>query len=306
MSKSKQLTEKLALPTFDYGGFDPELKSKLIYLTGEINRAKSGHIKAAMAMGEAIATANDLLAEHGKYGRFGEWVERECGLGRTTAYQYMWAWNRFKGFEAVAQFDDSAMYALAAPKAPEAAADEAKKLAKKGIRITADRAKAILNSYKPKASPKTDGDCSTVEQSVAESSGKTKEENVTRAPEPPAEPSAAESDDSSTDFDPVALASAAPAKVDLEAISLPYRAWTRQLNACAAEFEGLAKDPKIGVHLHDKITRLKGYLTQAKETIVQMEPVCPCGECQGAGCNTCFGSGFWTKAIVRSRKPKES
>jgi hypothetical protein len=185
----------LATKTFDYAGFDGELKSKLICLMGEINSAKGQHIKAAMMMGEAIQTANDLLSEHGKYGRFGEWVELECGIGRTTAHRYMAAWGRFQKCDALGQFDDTAMYALSAPSVPEAAAIEASKLASKGIRITAQRAKEIVDSYTPKReqpTPQKDSDCSTVEQSTAQPSGNSE------VAEPPL-------DDEPVDFDPVEL-----------------------------------------------------------------------------------------------------
>lgn len=169
----KELAERIANPTFDYAGFDPELKGKLICLTGEINRSKGDHIRAALVMGEAISAANDLLSEHGKYGRFGQWIEQECGISRTTAHNYMWAWDKFGKCDSVSHFDDSAMYALAAPKAPTAAIEEAKKLAAKGVRITVRKAKQLLEAYVPKRSPRSDGDCSTIEQPTAQSSGKT-------------------------------------------------------------------------------------------------------------------------------------
>jgi hypothetical protein len=68
------------------------------------------------------------------------------------------------------------------------------------------------------------------------------------------------------------------------------------------EFEDLAAEERTGVHLADKWTRIKADLTAAKQAIYQAEPVKACEKCGGKGCRTCYHSGFWTRAIVGSRK----
>jgi hypothetical protein len=204
----KPLADKLVVRTFDYDGFDPDLKGKLICLTGEINRAKTQHVKAALLMGEAIASANALLADHSKHGRFGEWVEHECGISKKTAYNYMWAWERFGSCSVVDQFDDWAMYALAAPSAPKTASVEAEKLAKKGIRITFERAKSILQSMlpsKPAADPKPDDSTRVSDTPPSAAPEKNHTESPTSSASSEADGQLTDKPDKSLEFDPEKL-----------------------------------------------------------------------------------------------------
>lgn len=289
----------LTAKTFDYTGFEGEVKGKLICLSGEINTAKGSHIKAALVMGEAISTANDLLAEHGRYGRFAEWVEMECGITSRTALNYMWAWNRFRKCESLAQFDDVAMYALASPKVPEAAAKEAEKLASKGVRITIVRAKEIVDSYRPKPAPQKDRDSEIISESNAPISGnsdnaKPKEganEALGKAANPLAD----------VDFNTTEIEAAPHPTVDIPALAAPYREAVRALGKIRKDFSELSAEERTGVHLGSSIARILFSIKELTATISQSEPVCVCQKCDGGGCNTCHRSGFWTRTIQTSR-----
>jgi hypothetical protein len=90
------MKENLVVQAFDYSAIDPEVKSKLICLAGEINRESAAHIQHALALGEAVAAAHDLLAGIGCEGKFKPWVETECGISKSTAYNYMWAWQKVR------------------------------------------------------------------------------------------------------------------------------------------------------------------------------------------------------------------
>jgi len=288
----------LTTKTFDYAGFEGDLKGKLICLMGEINSAKGKHIKAAMLMGEAISAANDLLAEHGKYGRFGEWVELECGIGRSTAHRYMAAWGRFQKCDALGQFDATAMYALSAPNVPEAAAAEASKLALKGIRITLQRAKEIVDTYTPNrekpAPPRGWQLFHGVEQSKADVIAK---DEISEPEEGDLEP---ESDELS--FDVPAIEAAPHPTVAIPGLATPYRKAIKALSDIRRDFTALSEVERTGIHLGDKISRIKHDVGQLLTTISQAEPVCVCEKCNGKGCATCFQSGFWTRTIKASRR----
>lgn len=148
MSKTKPLPKDLQVKTFDYEGIDPDVKGKLIWLAGEINRSGRSHVEHALKMGEAIRDAHALLAGGGCEGRFKPWIETECGISRSTAYNYMWAFERFGKAPNVIHFTNEGMYLLSPPTIPTAAVKEAEHLASKGVRISADLAKEIVAKFK--------------------------------------------------------------------------------------------------------------------------------------------------------------
>lgn len=105
-----------------------------------------------------------------------------------------------------------------------------------------------------------------------------------------------------TDFDPAAIEEAAPDKVDIEGLSAPYKRAVADCNRIVRDFKAVMEHPRTGVHLADKFTRIEHCLTEAKQAIYQAEPLATCGKCSGAGCKTCFHSGFWPRSVVGSRK----
>lgn len=144
---------KTELVAFDYSKVDADTKGKLIALAGAIGRDKKSGAKVMLSLGESISTAHELLAKGGKDGMFSEWVERECGFERTTAYNYLWAFKRFSNCSTIEQFSPTSMYLLSAPESPKAASAEAEKRAGKGEKITVAKAKEILSRFKtPKQS----------------------------------------------------------------------------------------------------------------------------------------------------------
>lgn len=140
--------KELSTAVFDYSVLDKDAKGKLISLAGSIKREKAKHAASGMAIGESVAAAHAILAGEGGDGKFSEWVELECGFGRTSAYNYLWTWQKFGNCSTVEQFDAGALYALASPKAPPKAVAEAEKLADKGHKITLDKARELLDKFR--------------------------------------------------------------------------------------------------------------------------------------------------------------
>lgn len=144
----------LQVKTFDYSGFDKETKSRLICRAANIKKSKGAIVESVLAVGQEVAGANEDLAAAGQEGKFTEWVELNCNFSKSTAYNYMRAYEAFGDVntKTIAQVDDSAMYLLAAPNAPPAATKEALKIADKGIQVTKKLAQEILAKHARKKS----------------------------------------------------------------------------------------------------------------------------------------------------------
>lgn len=149
------MTGALTVTHFDYALIeDKDSKGKLISLEARIKKQHSGMAESIIEIGQELATARAILANH-RNGTFIKWVEGACGFSERTAYNYMNAFERFGSFATVAKLEDTAMYALAAPKTPEKAVSEAKKLADKGISVTAKLAKELIAKHRGESKPPT-------------------------------------------------------------------------------------------------------------------------------------------------------
>ena len=104
------------------------------------------------------------------------------------------------------------------------------------------------------------------------------------------------------EFDPAAIKGGEPDKVEIEGLSAPYKRAVADINRIQRDFKTVMEDERTGVHLADKHTRITHCLTEAKQAIYQAEPLATCNKCSGAGCKTCFHSGFWPRSVVGSRK----
>jgi hypothetical protein len=133
---------------FDYGELSKDSKGRLLYLAGQIRKQTKSHIENVLALGELIQQAHAELSGGGRDGEFGPWVEAECGFSRKTAYNYLHAYERFNKCESLSHFSAEAVYALAAPDVPDKAIKEAVRLADKGERVNASKAKEILDKFR--------------------------------------------------------------------------------------------------------------------------------------------------------------
>lgn len=159
------MAREISAATFDYSQIeDKEIRGKLVHYEGQISRLKANVAKSVLELGKALCEARDLLADyHG--GVFTGWLEVSNGFSQRSAYNYMGAWQVFGSFATVAKLEDTAMYRLAEPSTPKKAVTEAKKLADKGVNVTAKLAKELIEKYKDKtAAPVADLD---IEESLA-------------------------------------------------------------------------------------------------------------------------------------------
>lgn len=301
--KRNTVPKELAVKTFSYEGIDPEVKGKLVWYVGEGMKLKRQYIASVLEFGEMISSANALLTDSGNHGRFKEWVECELKIGRTTAYEMMWAFERFGRCSPVEQhFGQKAMYLLAAPTVPKAASDEALKLASKGVWVDEEKAKQIIAKHKPKADIPTAKVEHVSDPVPSDEELAAAEKMFPSATSEPAADTVAAATDEAADFDPTALDATEKPSVDLKGLATPYKTAVRALNDLVAQFDGLASEQRTGVFLTDKITRIRFALEQARDTISEAEPVCVCESCGGDGCAICYQSGFWTRAVRKTRK----
>jgi hypothetical protein len=145
----------IALPTFDYdaAAVEKTTASKLISLSGEINRRRQDMASHAWEIGKVLADAHELLANH-HAGTWGKWVEGECGFSRRTAERFVSVYHAFPSCDTVSQLEPVAAYRLSAPDTPEGVRKKAIKLASQGHRITDEVAKQLISPKKAKPKPK--------------------------------------------------------------------------------------------------------------------------------------------------------
>lgn len=150
------MSKAIAAVGFDYEGIDKDIKGKLTYLAGQIRKSTKSHIENVLELGKLIEQAHEALAGGGRDGEFGPWVEAECGFTKKTAYNYLHAFQRFNKCESLSHFSAEAVYALAGPDVPDKAVSEAVKLADKGVRVNAGKAREILDKFREvhKANPR--------------------------------------------------------------------------------------------------------------------------------------------------------
>jgi hypothetical protein len=144
------------LAKWSFEGISNDDKGKLIALAGQVKRGSVGYIKAALELGEVLAVAQEILADH-KGGTFGLWLEEECGLSKTTAYRYLAVFNfnthLVGGLPAPGQLSIEAMEVLGSSKAPPEAVEHALELITRGTPITSKLAKVIVEEHQREPVP---------------------------------------------------------------------------------------------------------------------------------------------------------
>ena len=81
----------------------------------------------------------------------------------------------------------------------------------------------------------------------------------------------------------------------------PYKNSTRQLRAIRKKMEEISYNPTEGKYVASKFTRIKNNLDEVIDRISQCEPVAACVDCGGEGCNSCYGTGFLSRAAKESQ-----
>ena len=105
-------------------------------------------------MGKMVHEAHELLAGGGCEGQFKPWIEAECGISRSTAYNYMNARRRFSevssdfGHILIGFSSLEAMFTLTAPSARRKPSTRPRSCQRMAFEITEQRAKEILDKFR--------------------------------------------------------------------------------------------------------------------------------------------------------------
>lgn len=81
----------------------------------------------------------------------------------------------------------------------------------------------------------------------------------------------------------------------------PYKKSVNQLRSIKNKMEEISSDPTEGKYVGSKFTRIKNNLDEVIDSINQCMPVCACDDCGGEGCNSCYGTGFLSRAAKESQ-----
>jgi len=139
-----------AMPTnnglkFDYNQIEQEHRKATIAAAVEINAHTSRMQESALTIGKRLLAIKDVLP----HGQFEDWVTTEFTFSIRTAQNFMNVFERFGNHpKAIDLFSPSGLYLLAAPSTPpeavKAAVKEAKKIAKKGEKMSREAVKNII------------------------------------------------------------------------------------------------------------------------------------------------------------------
>lgn len=157
-SKSNELSVIHSPPSsplsFDFERVPAEIRESVRTKTDLVRDRFAKSTEQILEIGRLIFEVKGCLA----HGLFQDWV-RTLGLSPDTAERWMNAHKAFGEKPQAAVFTPMALYALAAPKAPQAARVEAVRLAAAGQPITEKIAKQLIKDYrsggtgKPQATP---------------------------------------------------------------------------------------------------------------------------------------------------------
>jgi hypothetical protein len=136
------------LVKFDYAALDKETQIVLRERSKEIKREVRSAIEGMLHAGEALADVRARLASDGL---FRGWLKAEFGWSRSTAYNFIAAYEAFGGRPNFGHLniDESAIYLLARKMTPEAAVEEAIERAESGEHVTRSDVKDIIASHTP-------------------------------------------------------------------------------------------------------------------------------------------------------------
>ena len=81
----------------------------------------------------------------------------------------------------------------------------------------------------------------------------------------------------------------------------PYKKAVNQLRSIKNKMAEISANPTEGKYVGSKFTRIKNNLEELIDSISQCTPVSACDDCGGEGCNSCYGTGFLSRAAKESQ-----
>lgn len=129
---------------FDYSDLPSDVKGKLIWFEGQIQKTLASHVASGIEMGKWLAGIRELL---GTETSFRGWLASKRICSRSSAYNYIAAFEHFGECPNFGHIELSAMYELAKN---ERAKQKAIALADKGETVNHEKAKELVAKFTTK------------------------------------------------------------------------------------------------------------------------------------------------------------
>jgi phage N-6-adenine-methyltransferase len=134
------------LSLFDYDSLDTETRIVVRQKTEEIHTLMRRTARDIFDIGQKLLVVKNQLG----HGNFGQWLKAEFNWSDRTAQRYMSVATQFECDNLTdLSIAPSALYLLASSSTPQEARNEALELAQKGVTITSDVAKQIIEDPEP-------------------------------------------------------------------------------------------------------------------------------------------------------------
>lgn len=145
-------TDNKLSSNFDYSQVDQDAKGKLVHWAAEVGRQNAKVVEAYVERGRIFTEAQAELAKSGRNGLFKNWVETECNVSRSTAYNLINVYEVFGNCPTVGQFRPNVLLTLSKETTPDDAIKAAIKASKKGP-VTPDMADALIEKFTVESTP---------------------------------------------------------------------------------------------------------------------------------------------------------
>lgn len=140
------IAETPPAPAKEVQGEVVDVNRRLAGLARSIKSNQKKCVSAVLAIGEQLAEAKDLLADHNG-GSWGKWLKDRVGMSRMTAHRMIALHEEFGGCNNVIQLADvDALRKLCG--GPDAAVKKAKQMLESGERVDMRAARELLGAVK--------------------------------------------------------------------------------------------------------------------------------------------------------------
>jgi hypothetical protein len=151
------MEHEIAPDRFDgYYDLRTETQRTIDLATKELRSIDKRTIEDIIRRGEILSGVQSELADHHQ-GTFQSWAKAELGYSLQTTYRFMRAYEFSLSHNNLLRLpiEPSAVYALAAPKTPDAARMEAIELAERGETVSHKTTESIIGRHKTPSEPPT-------------------------------------------------------------------------------------------------------------------------------------------------------
>lgn len=135
--------------TFDYTALPSDVRNIALTRRDAIKTLERRTSESLIEIGKHLIAVKDALP----HGQFGPWLEAEFGWSQDTAGRFMSVARAFRDIPQIAEFQSSALYALASGNVPEEIREQFIKQAEAGEPVTHKQVQSSLTEYRAAMNP---------------------------------------------------------------------------------------------------------------------------------------------------------